>query len=92
MIALIARSSDGRRAFYLWQDPPTTEQGTTSGWNFAVEENSDDGEVRPVFDTWHETLDEILMYPPSYSDEPLHWQDETTGNLVDPAALSRAAS
>lgn len=78
-----------RRRLYLWRDeeiPPGAPVNTVRGWGFAVSEFDSEGLEYPVFDTWEETLSEILRYPPIYGPGSI-WRRSDTGEAVDISAL-----
>ncbi|MDB5416677.1 MAG: hypothetical protein JWP50_96 [Phenylobacterium sp.] len=85
-VDLSALVGGGWRRLYLWKDDLPLDNVSVSGWNFVVEDIMPDGAVKPVFDTWHETLEEILMYPGLYAEEEIRWRDGS-GMEVDLASI-----
>ena len=86
---LVARARGGSRTLYLVQDPPAADNVSVRGWNFIVEDELPDGDVKPVWDTWEERFEEIVAYPELYADEDLHWSNADTGQKVDLAELAK---
>jgi hypothetical protein len=75
-----------RRKMYIWRDeeiPADAPPNTVRGWGFAVSFYDDSGAEQPLFDSWEETLEEILRYPPLYGPSDLVWRRANTGEEVD---------
>lgn len=53
------------------------------GWELAANIVSATGEEQSVMDHWEETFLEILRYPEEYSDQPLDWRWEHSGDPVN---------
>lgn len=60
------------------------------GWELVANKLSPAGDESPFKDHWEETLLEILRYPEDYSDRPLHWRWESSGEPADLHALQPA--
>jgi hypothetical protein len=57
------------------------------GWQLVVNKLSPAGDERPFRDHWEETLLEILRYIDDYSEEPLQWRREISGEIANLFAL-----
>ena len=75
-----------RRRLYIKQERPVTPTdlpGTVSGWLFVISDVDAAGEESPHWDTWEETFEEILRYPPEYAPRSIVWRRSLTGEVVD---------
>jgi hypothetical protein len=52
------------------------------GWSFVVSTFGDGDEERPLADRWEMTFLEILRYPEEYSEKPIQWRRQDTGENV----------
>lgn len=79
---LFVAESDGppRRRLHIWSE--------LQGWGFAVDEIGADGEEHPGRDTWEETWERILLYPPENAPNDIVWRDARSGEIVDIYAMS----
>jgi hypothetical protein len=59
------------------------------GWCFAVEEAEDADVMRPLFDSWAQTFEEIVRYPDNYAPREIVWRRVDTGEVVDIYSLQR---
>lgn len=65
-----------RRRAFIYRDPEGGAEGTVRGWCFVVEKLDADGTPTPIWDTWEETFEEILRYPPGWLSGEMIWRDE----------------
>jgi hypothetical protein len=57
------------------------------GWELVVNKLTPAGEEEVFRDHWEETLLEILRYIDGYSDKPVQWHRENSGELTDLRAV-----
>lgn len=61
------------------------------GWELVARTLSATGDEQRLMDHWEESLLEILRYPDDYSDEPVDWRWENTGEPANLHELQPAA-
>jgi hypothetical protein len=57
------------------------------GWEFVACEIDPQGHERPLSDSWETTFLQILRYSSGFSDEPMRWRWQDTGEEADLRSL-----
>lgn len=60
------------------------------GWEFVVNDINKIGDLLQLASTWEKTFLAILRYPPIYSDQPIKWRCEQTGEIASLISLQPA--
>jgi hypothetical protein len=80
-----------RRRLYIWSERSAhNDERSFSGWCFAYDDMDDAGEWKPGWDSWEETYERILLYPPEYAPRDITWRDEESGEVVNIYTLDLA--
>jgi hypothetical protein len=79
-----------KRKLYVWQEPrPDDPASVVGGWGFSVSYFNDAGEEQPLWDSWEEDFERILLYPPEYASQDIVWRRSDTGEVVDLYSLRK---
>jgi uncharacterized protein (DUF433 family) len=78
-----------RRRLYIWSERSALDdERTFIGWSFAYDDMDDDGAWKPGWDSWEESYERILLYPPESAPRDIIWRNEKSGQVVDIYALN----